>query len=717
MLKHLFLFVFGAAASVAATAPGPPLVMNSSLTAGTRSAPLAGLKPNRVYSLLYSVSQPSLLKETAKIQVELHQEGRLIGRKQLDSTSGDYFTVFRAAGSVVLSTKLTGATTAGVKLRVWEWPEDAPLETEPNDTAESANPIQVGRTVFAGAEGAGLEDWYAFEFTGEKPATLLAWLDRLERGSAAAGIRLYRRAGGKVVPLSEDDKARGYAMAILKERGTYLLRVTGPGCDYRLRTRLSEDPMDSRLVSASTEGEDWRGALAAALDAARQGHPTELRAQVWQLSERIASEVSPLYGFESEGALWNELANFPAEYLRREIALVSDYEAIYGVRREWLLKGLTLTAAKMKIAAAPGAAAKRARGAGGSIPADPVEALRAMDGVWEISGTEQAAVLSVQASAIEPLYRRQAIEAIGRTGGAGEMAEVARALGDECAMTQRTAAWAMRQIYDRDPGVSSQALLQTAPQSGERARWAAALAVEHGSMALAGRGEIARLMLELAISPVVMVRDEAVRALGNVWVQTADDAVRIRIEELLLQRANLLQTPTTETAVRESLSMLFENFPRALYACWAPAIVEESQREVVIRSRLGLDERVTQSLSRALTSTTDHQRKVLLGALRGTGKSAEPVLLGGTADNLSAVLMLVAGSSDAELRKVTAESMLVVRDIDLGTVQQGPELTLSSREQVRDWLSEHSSEYPGLFAAFCAEAPVKSKTKAKNAAR
>ena len=146
--------------------------------------------------------------------------------------------------------------------------EAVAFETEPNDTAESANPLVLGRTIYGladdrpywmphvdqngDARGPGI-DWFRFRFDGPEPRLAFFALDYVDR-DVPPDVRVYRRQDGRMVEYTRGidpqslqrerpprPGANKFTTRVL-EPGTYFLRADACQPEYQLRTKLFDVP-------------------------------------------------------------------------------------------------------------------------------------------------------------------------------------------------------------------------------------------------------------------------------------------------------------------------------------------------------------------------------------------------------------------------------------------------------------------------------------------
>jgi len=333
----------------------------------------------------------------APCAVKLRGGAMTVGAKTLHRGDPDWTLAYAAQPGVRVE------TACAVSVRVTAWPADAPLEAEPNDTWQQANAVALGATVFGTADDAPYypvpgakplaikqaafeqaPDWFRLEFQEASPKLVYFQLELMERDHIPADVAVYRVVNGKAVAYSEGEdpvtlphevqalQGNKFTARVLRQKGTYYVRVMANHPEYKLRTRVYdlppyEDPR--KAVRAGLDfllgaGDSWhsntprRGGVydrvanvhqetslcvachvthftqRAQLYALRQGYPVVQRQQLQFLAERFYNNPRPLYGFEDEGAVWSRMISAGANVLSRMSHLLDLYERqVTGQRR------------------------------------------------------------------------------------------------------------------------------------------------------------------------------------------------------------------------------------------------------------------------------------------------------------------------------------------------------------------------------------------------
>ena len=364
---------------------------------------LPGLRAGQIYSI--SARATGTLGQPLTLGVV--SGARRLLTKTLHAGDTDVTAMVRAAGETYLE---VNSATTGLKVRVVAWPADAPVEVEPNDRWQDAQGIRLEQTIFGSADDApyfplpGISmpalkkaafeqapDWFRFEFAGDKPKLVFFQLDLAERDNIPADVAVYRVRDGKPVEFNEGEdpvtlphevqalQGNKFTTRVLREAGTYYLRVVANHPEYKLRTRVYDLPPYSdprQAVRTALDyvlgaGDSWhantprRGGVydrvssvhqetslcvachvthfsqRAQLYALKQGYPVVQRQQLQFMTERFYNNPRPLYGFEKEGAVWARVISAPANVLGRMSHLMDLYEKETGVnRREEFHRGV-----------------------------------------------------------------------------------------------------------------------------------------------------------------------------------------------------------------------------------------------------------------------------------------------------------------------------------------------------------------------------------------
>jgi Squalene-hopene cyclase C-terminal domain len=326
------------------------------------------------------------------------------------------------------------------------------------------------------------------------------------------------------------------------------------------------------------------------------------------------------------------------------------------------------------------------------LSSNPVQLLEQLDNVWDVPAPAVHKQIAEAAHSNDALIRQAAVEALGRLADPG----VNVFLGDPSKMVQRTAAWALRQAYSRQPKTPS-ALLQSALASKEdRVRWGATRVFAQHFSALAKRPEFATSLASLVNDPATTVRMQAVKGIWQFWFWSADLPAKNLIEDSILAAMAKPQTPWVQVNLRDAVYNLADENVRYLYNNWVPLLARQEDRDRAVNGRLAVESRLAGKFATVLESGPDSQKKALLVALnefplrRGDiydlesdlSKTAPPVynrigndieqivFFGDSASRMARAITPLLDSSDPEMRRLAAESVMLVRETRFADVNR-----------------------------------------------
>jgi hypothetical protein len=329
-----------------------------------------------------------------------------------------------------------------------------------------------------------------------------------------------------------------------------------------------------------------------------------------------------------------------------------------------------------------------------ALSKDPVELLEQLDNVWDGPSDAVRGQIVEAAKSNDALIRQAAIEALGRLGSDDQT--ILAALGDDSKMVQRTAAWALRQRYSRHLETPSSELIAALGSSSERTRWGATRVFAQHFSALAKRSELAQPLAGLVSDPVLSVRMQAIKGLWQFWFWSADQGAKGMIEDTLLRAMAGPQPERIESNLHDAIYNLADENIRYLYNNWVPSMGRQEDRERAIQARLAVESRLAGKFAAVLETGPDAQKKELLRALnefplrRGDvydleadlQKTAPPVynrigndieqvvFFGESAGKMAHALLPLLDSKDAEMRRLAAESAMLVRDTKFADVNR-----------------------------------------------
>ena len=331
-----------------------------------------------------------------------------------------------------------------------------------------------------------------------------------------------------------------------------------------------------------------------------------------------------------------------------------------------------------------------------SLSSEPARLLEELDRVWDRPSDEVIGQITAAAESNDALIRQAAVEALGRLALPASEGLLVRLLGDPSKMVQRTAAWALRQVYSNDPKGRPGGLAHALASSNARERWGAARVFAHHFAALATDEQLVDALARLTDDPVVAVRMQAVRGLWQAWFWNAAPIVRGRIEDTLLAALARPQHPWVAANLRAGLYNLADENIRYLYNNWVTLLSRPADRDRAIQGRLGVESQLGEKIAAVLTNGPDVHKKEVLAALadlplrRGDvydlsadltrpaplvysriGNDIEQIaFFGSTADVLSRALLPLMDSADPDLRRLALKASLMVRETPFGAVEK-----------------------------------------------
>ncbi|MCU1258784.1 MAG: domain containing protein [Bryobacterales bacterium] len=329
-----------------------------------------------------------------------------------------------------------------------------------------------------------------------------------------------------------------------------------------------------------------------------------------------------------------------------------------------------------------------------ALSADPVETLEQLDNVWDAPSDAVRKQIVEAAKSNDALVRQAALEALGRLGVRETV--VAGSLGDASKMVQRTAAWALRQEYSRHPETPSGDIVSALGSASDRTRWGATRVFAQHFSALAKRSDFAAPLAHLVSDPAISVRMQAIKGLWQFWFWSADVPAKSMIEDTVIQAMAKPQAPWIERNLRDAVYNFADENIRYLYNNWVPLLARQEDRDRAIQGRLAVEARLACKFATVLEAGSDSQKKALLRALnefplrRGDiydleadltttappiysriGNDIEQIaFFGDSAERMARAISPLLDSSDPELRRLGAESAMLVRDTRFGGVNR-----------------------------------------------
>ena len=330
-----------------------------------------------------------------------------------------------------------------------------------------------------------------------------------------------------------------------------------------------------------------------------------------------------------------------------------------------------------------------------SLPGEPVALLNELDNVWDKPSDQVIGQIEAATRANDVLIRQAATEALGRLALPSSLPAIAPLLGDPSKLVQRTAAWALREIYSRK-SADTAPLVAALNSRDARTRWAATRVFAHHFSELARHKEFIDALETRMGDEVVATRLNAVRALWQAWFWNGDPATRGGIEDTILAALAQPQHPWIEANLHAAVYNLADENIRYLYNNWVPGMAREEDRERAIRGRLTIEARLAEKFAAILENGSDAQKKELLAALtefplrRGDvydldANLAKPapliysrigndieqiVFFGSSAERFARALSPLLESNDPATRKFAQKAALLVRETPFPAVNQ-----------------------------------------------
>jgi HEAT repeats/Squalene-hopene cyclase C-terminal domain len=322
-----------------------------------------------------------------------------------------------------------------------------------------------------------------------------------------------------------------------------------------------------------------------------------------------------------------------------------------------------------------------------SLSGDPAQLFAELDQVWDRPSDAVLKQIEAAAESKEVLVRQAALEALGRLALPQSTALLVKALADPSKLVQRTAAWALRQVYGAHPETPHAELASALSSDDARMRWGATRVFAHHFAALARHNDLVAALEKRASDPVLAVRMQAIKGLWQDWFWNADPKARGEIEDTLLAAMSAAQHPWIESNLQWAVYNLADENIRYLYNNWVSLLGRPEDRDRAIHGRLAVESQLAEKFANVLTRGPDLQKKQLLAALadfplrRGdvydlapAGKKESIVVsrigndieqvafFGSSAAMLSRALTPLLDAPDADMRQLARRASLVVRE-------------------------------------------------------
>ena len=370
-----------------------------------------------------------------------------------------------------------------------------------------------------------------------------------------------------------------------------------------------------------------------------------------------------------------------------------------------------------------------------SLPKELPALLDTLDNIWDRPPGAVIAQIESATQSDEVLVRQAAAEALGRLALPTSTTALAPLLSDPSKLVQRTAAWALREIYSRRPGVSPAPLLAALNSPSDRARWGATRVFAHHFAELAKNDAFLSILESRMDDRVVPVRLNAIRGLWQAWFWSANPEVRNGIEDRILAALAKPQHPWIESNLHAAVYNIADENIRYLYNNWVPLMAREEDRERAIRGRLAIESRLAEKFSAVLEKGPDEQKKQLLAALtefpqrRGDvydldsdltkpaplvysriGNDIEQIVFfGSSAERFARALEPLLTSSDPSMHRLAEKAALLVREAPFPSVNRLAGERGTAIEEVSR-IIDHTPDAADVAAAYHPRAARKTST-------
>ncbi len=330
-----------------------------------------------------------------------------------------------------------------------------------------------------------------------------------------------------------------------------------------------------------------------------------------------------------------------------------------------------------------------------SLPPAPERLAAALDTIWDRPPDAVLRQVEAAASSDETMVRQSAVEVLGRLALPSSAPLLVKALADPSKLVQRTAAWALRQIYAAHPDAPHAPLAAALASPDARLRWGATRVFAHHFATLAAQPDLIAALEKLTADPAPAIRMQAVRGLWQAWFWNGGAKTRGAIEDTLLAALAEPQHPWVERNLEWAVYNLADENIRYLYNNWVPLLGRPEDRDRAIQGRLAVESQLAQKFAQVLTHGPGPQKKRLLAALddfplrRGDVYELEPSakpesiqvsrigndieqiqFFGPSAALLSSALAPLMQSADPEMRQLARRASLIVRETPYKQVEQ-----------------------------------------------
>jgi hypothetical protein len=362
--------------------------------------------------------------------------------------------------------------------------------------------------------------------------------------------------------------------------------------------------------------------------------------------------------------------------------------------------------------------------------------------VWDRPGDSVLRALRERAHHGDIFQRQAALEALGRLALPEDLELFLAKLNDPSKLVQRTAAWAARQVYNRQPQTDAAPLLAALNRNENRGAWGATrvFATHFSSLAKEPRYADALAAQAKHTNPAVAI--QALKALWQFWFWSPDTAVKSKIEDVFLAGLRQPQNPWVERNLREGIYNIADENIRYLYNNWVPLLAQEEDQDRVIRGRLAIEARHAGKFSQFLRSAPAPAQKRLLAALtefdlrradaydhkadpssiappiyNRIGNDIEQIVFFGESNTKMAEAILpLTQSKDPELRRLALQAGLLTRNAQFAAVNKAAGTPGPARDQFVE-LAKKDPEQPANYEVLKAFNALPKRPEAASGAR
>lgn len=346
-----------------------------------------------------------------------------------------------------------------------------------------------------------------------------------------------------------------------------------------------------------------------------------------------------------------------------------------------------------------------------------LELVTRVERLWDPPAPPTLTALAKLLTHENPIVRYSAARALSRVGDVRAIDPLCKALGDDSKVVRRAVAEAVRSIGNRIEA-------QGAPgdNAEKRALTSAIVAALQSDDDLVRRGatrifaaHFRDLSQELALADALIGRIDdrdpvtamqAIKGLWRFWYWRADQGVREKIEDALIQRLAVESRPWPRTNLIEALYIIGDDNIRYLFNNWIPSLAKEEDRRRASEAEHAGVNRLGEKYLRALASGNAMQKEGILRSMAEfperpvlggrVGNDLEPMVFHGeTRSRMASALARLAADGSPEIRKLALEAMVTVRGLSDGGLSRSVFARRGdANRQVRDWAGLMAKEFP-----------------------